>query len=90
MDEYTIDVVIDGKQDTLKTFCNTIYSAIDSMIGLDVVEEIISVTRLKDNKTWDVKDMDVKYLRNLRNQMDETLLNEGIQNVEEKYNEVQH
>jgi hypothetical protein len=88
MDEYTIDVVIDGKQDTLKTFCNTIYSAIDSMIGLDVVEEIISVTRLKDNKTWDVKNMDVKYLRNLRNQMDETLLNEGIQNVEEDYNEI--
>ena len=87
MDEYIIDVVVDGKQDKLKTFCNTIYSAIDSMIGLDFVDEIISVTRVSDNKTWDIeKDFDIEYLRSLRNEMDESLINEGLKEVEEIYN----
>ena len=87
MDEYIIDVVVDGKQDKLKTFCNTIYSAIDSMIGLDFVDEIISVTRVSDNKTWDIEeDFDIEYLRSLRNEMDESLINEGLKEVEEIYN----
>ena len=87
MDEYIINVIVDGKQDKLKTFCNTIYSAIDSMIGLDFVDEIISVTRVSDNKTWDIEeDFDIKYLRSLRNEMDESLINEGLKEVEEIYN----
>lgn len=87
MDEYIIDVIVDGKQDKLKTFCNTIYSAIDSMIGLDFVDEIISVTRVSDNKTWDIEeDFDIEYLRSLRNEMDESLINEGLKEVEEIYN----
>lgn len=87
MDEYIIDVVVEGKQDKLKTFCNTIYSAIDSMIGLDFVDEIISVTRVSDNKTWDIEeDFDIEYLRSLRNEMDESLINEGLKEVEEIYN----
>ena len=87
MDEYIINVVVDGKQDKLKTFCNTIYSAIDSMIGLDFVDEIISVTRVSDNKTWDIEeDFDIEYLRSLRNEMDESLINEGLKEVEEIYN----
>lgn len=87
MDEYIINVVVDGKQDKLKTFCNTIYSAIDSMIGLDFVDEIISITRVSDNKTWDIEeDFDIEYLRSLRNEMDESLINEGLKEVEEIYN----
>ena len=87
MDEYIINVVVDGKQDKLKTFCNTIYSAIDSMIGLDFVDEIISVTRVSDNKTWDIEvDFDIEYLRSLKNEMDESLINEGLKEVEEIYN----
>ena len=87
MDEYIINVVVGGKQDKIKTFCNTIYSAIDSMIGLDFVDEIISVTRVSDNKTWDIEeDFDIEYLRSLRNEMDESLINEGLKEVEEIYN----
>ena len=87
MDEYIINVVVDGKQDKLKTFCNTIYSAIDSMIGLDFVDEIISIIRVSDNKTWDIEeDFDIEYLRSLRNEMDESLINEGLKEVEEIYN----
>ena len=30
MDEYIVDVVINGKDDKLKTYCSSIYSAIDT------------------------------------------------------------
>ena len=57
------------------------------MIGLDFVDEIISVTRVSDNKTWDIEeDFDIEYLRSLRNEMDESLINEGLKEVEEIYN----
>ena len=49
MDEYIVDVVIDGKDDKLKTYCSSIYSAVDTMIGMDMVEEIKSITRTKDD-----------------------------------------
>ena len=48
MDEYEIDVVINGAPDKLKTYCGSIYSAIDSMLGIEMVEEIISVKRTID------------------------------------------
>ena len=57
MDEYVIDVVINGKADSLKTWCSSVYSAVDSMIGIDMVEDIKTITRTLDGKVWDVKDM---------------------------------
>ena len=85
MDEYIIEVVFDGKEEELKTFCNSVYSAVDSMLGIDMVEEIKTITRTADNKIWDVKDMDMEYLRQLRQEMDESLLADAFKNVEDLY-----
>tara|TARA_B110000858_G_scaffold86935_1_gene100462 strand:- start:130 stop:402 length:273 start_codon:yes stop_codon:yes gene_type:complete len=85
MDEYVIDVMIDNKPDELKTFCGSIYAAVDSMLGIDMVDEIKTITRTVDNKIWDVKDMDMKYLRQLRQEMDESLLADAFKNVEDLY-----
>lgn len=91
MDEYIIDVVIEGKADKLKTFCGSIYSAIDSMIGIEMVEEIQSVTRTIDGRVWDIADnMDVNYLRSLRKDMDFNMLHEGLKIVEETYHDTTH
>jgi len=90
MDEYIIDVIIDGQTDKLKTFCGSIYSAIDSMVGMDMVEKIITVTRIIDGRTWDIEDMDINYLRELRNEMDESLVADGLKIVEENYNDTTH
>jgi hypothetical protein len=38
MDEYVVDVLIDGHKETLKSFGNSIYSIIDSMITLESVD----------------------------------------------------
>ena len=90
MDEYIIDVVIDGKDDKLKTYCSSIYSAIDTMISIDMVEEIKSVTRTKDDKSWDTDNMNIVRLRELRGYISETDLQDAFKIVEEKYSEVQH
>ena len=90
MDEYIVDVVINGKDDKLKTYCSSIYSAIDTMIGIDMVEEIKSVTRTKDDKSWEVNMKSTTRLRELRSYIPETDLQDAFKIVEEKYNEVQH
>ena len=90
MDEYIVDVVIDGKDDKLKTYCSSIYSAVDTMIGMDMVEEIKSITRTKDDKSWDIKNMNIVRLRELRGYIPETDLQDAFKIVEEKYSEVQH
>ena len=90
MDEYIIDVVINGKNDKLKTYCSSIYSAVDTMIGMDMVEEIKSVTRTKDDKSWDIENMNIVRLRELRGYIPETDLQDAFKIVEEKYSEVQH
>ena len=90
MDEYIVNVVIDGKDDKLKTYCSSIYSAVDTMIGIDMVEEIKSVTRTKDDKSWDIDNMNIVKLRELRGYIPETDLQDAFKIVEEKYSEVQH
>jgi len=88
MDEYIIDVVINGKNDKLKTYCNSIYSAIDTMIGIDMVEGIKNITRTKDNKSWDINDMNIIELRELRGHIAEIDLQNAFKNVEEIHNEI--
>ena len=90
MDEYIVNVVIDGKDDKLKTYCSSIYSAIDTMISIDMVEEIKSITRTKDDKSWDIDNMNIVRLRELRGYIPETDLQDAFKIVEEKYSEVQH
>tara|TARA_R100000742_G_C4210122_1_gene36745 strand:- start:216 stop:482 length:267 start_codon:yes stop_codon:yes gene_type:complete len=88
MDEYIIDVVINGKNDKLKTYCSSIYSAIDTMIGIDMVEGIKNVTRTKDNKSWDINDMNIIELRELRGHIADIDLQNAFKNVEEIHNEI--
>ena len=88
MDEYIIDVVINGKNDKLKTYCSSIYSAIDTMIGINMVEGIKNVTRTKDNKSWDINDMNIIELRELRGNISEIDLQDAFKNVEEIHNEI--
>jgi hypothetical protein len=60
------------------------------MIGMDMVEEIKSVTRTKDDKSWDIENMNIVRLRELRGYIPETDLQDAFKIVEEKYSEVQH
>jgi hypothetical protein len=90
MDEYVIDVVINGKNDKLKTYCGSIYSAIDTMIGIDMIDEIKTVTRTKDDKAWDIENMNIEKLRELRGYIPEIELQDAFKVVEEVYHDTTH
>ena len=90
MDEYIIDVVINGKDDKLKTYCNSVLSAIDTMIGINMVDEIKSVTRTKDDKAWDIVEMNLEKLRELRGYIPEIELQDAFKTVEEAHHDTAH
>ena len=90
MDEYVIDVVINGELDSLKTWCSSVYSAVDSMIGIDMVEDIKTITRSLDGKIWDVKDMDIDYLRNLKENIDDNVLSDAFKTIEDLTHDSTH
>ena len=83
MDEYLVDVLIDGDRETLKSFGNSIYAIIDSMITLESVENVFFVTRTKDSQTWDVENIDLVRLRAMRNDIDPNALAESLHKITE-------
>tara|TARA_X000001382_G_scaffold1212_1_gene1450 strand:+ start:1103 stop:1363 length:261 start_codon:yes stop_codon:yes gene_type:complete len=83
MDEYVVDVLIDGHKETLKSFGNSIYSIIDSMITLESVEDVFLVTRTNDNQTWDVENIDLVRLRAMRKEIDPNALADSLHSITE-------
>ena len=83
MDEYVVDVLIDGHKETLKSFGNSIYSIIDSMITLESVEDVFLVTRTNDNQTWDVENIDHVRLRAMRKDIDPNALADSLHSITE-------
>ena len=83
MDEYVVDVLIDGHKETLKSFGNSIYSIIDSMITLESVEDVFLVTRTNDNQTWDVENIDLIRLRAMRKEIDPNALADSLHSITE-------
>jgi hypothetical protein len=55
------------------------------MISIDMVEEIKNVTRTKDDKFWEVNMKSTTKLRELRNHIPETDLQDAFKIVEENY-----
>ena len=88
MDEYLVEVLIDDEPETLKTFANSIYSVIDSMITFEGVQDIFKVTNTSNDTIWNVEEMDVNYLRKLRSGIDPNLLTEYLK--DEALGEVKH
>ena len=70
MDEYNLEVIIDGHKETIKTYANSIEHAIDAMVVLDNVESIYIAIRTKDNKTWKFDKGELDYLREMRGLID--------------------
>ena len=60
------------------------------MIGMDMVEEIKSITRTIDDKSWDIENMNIKRLRELRGYIPETELQDAFKIVEEVYHDTTH
>ena len=66
MDEYIVAVYMDGEAEQLKTYAPSEFEAMDSMVTLDGVDEVLKIVRTKDNKSWSVDHLNLKKLRELR------------------------
>jgi hypothetical protein len=66
MDEYIIDVLNDGEKQQLKTYATTVYQALDSMLSFQGISKIYTIVRSKDKESWNVTNSNLKYLREMR------------------------
>jgi midasin (ATPase involved in ribosome maturation) len=78
MDEYIVEVVIDNHRETIKTYATSIYSAIDSLITMSMIDVVLHVTCTTNGRTWDVEGMDMKAMREMRAEIDEEALLESF------------
>ena len=80
MYEFTCKVIIDGKEDVIKTFAFSVIEAIDNLVQMSIVEDVLSLTRDNPKKTWDF--IGNFYLRrNLRDEVeDESLIIKELNN----------
>jgi len=66
MDEYLLDVVIDGHKEKIKVYTDSIENVVDAMVSLVSVESILTVVRTKDNNRWSFNDGGLDHLRKIR------------------------
>ena len=88
MDEYLLNVLIDDHKETLKTYATSVYSAVDNIVAFDFVQDIFKVVKKECNTTWHIKDMDLDYLRMLRDNLDKDSVVEYLN--DEALNEYKH
>ena len=78
MDEYIADVLIDNHRKKIKTYANSIYSAIDILISMSVVNAVFTVSCTEDGRSWDVEGMDMVAMRQMRADITEEALREAF------------
>tara|TARA_R100000988_G_C3999260_1_gene167846 strand:- start:613 stop:891 length:279 start_codon:yes stop_codon:yes gene_type:complete len=80
MHEYECEVIIDSEVETIKTFAFTIVEAIDNLISMAAVQDIVNLTQVNTGKNYPFMG-DIKLLRQMRSKIDneqliyETLIN---------------
>ena len=73
MEEYVITITdSDNETSNIKSFAETIEELVDNIVCLEYVKTIISVKRIRDNKTWNITTYDKdgnykwKYVKGVR------------------------
>ena len=68
MEEYLLEVEIDGNKDTIKTFARSVEYAVDNIVKLNSVDRLFNIINLDTQESWEFNE-DIKVLRDLRNKM---------------------
>ena len=68
MEEYLLEVEIDGKKDAIKTFARSVEYAVDNIVKMESVDRLFNIINLDTQESWEFNE-DIKMLRELRNQM---------------------
>ena len=68
MEEYLLEVEIDGNKDAIKTFARSVEYAVDNIVKMESVDRLFNIINLDTQESWEFNE-DIKMLRELRNQM---------------------
>lgn len=68
MEEYLLEVEIDGNKDTIKTFARSVEYAVDNIVKMESVDKLFNIINLDTQEFWEFNE-DIKVLRDLRNKM---------------------
>ena len=52
MDEFTLDVIIDGHEEKILTYATSLSMIIEALIDIEAVSYLSKVVRTRDNKEW--------------------------------------
>jgi hypothetical protein len=52
MDEFTLDVIIDGHEEKILTYATSLYTIVETLIDIEAVSYLSKVVRTRDNKEW--------------------------------------
>tara|TARA_R100000963_G_C4550588_1_gene43696 strand:+ start:248 stop:505 length:258 start_codon:yes stop_codon:yes gene_type:complete len=84
MDEYTLEVNIEGHKEEIKSYSNSIHHVVDAMVNLNTIVSISKITRTRDKQVWNFDDASLDKLRELRNEIqNEALIYEQLEKVKE-------
>ena len=80
MDEYIITIIdSDNETASIKSYAETVEELIDNMVCMEHIKSIASVIRVKDNKTWNIKDdVSLSLLREYRKRITDHV---GLRNI---------
>ena len=83
MEEYIIDVNFDGQKDIIKTYASSVYEAVDTIVAIENITDIISIVRSEDKKSWKTENINLSKLRELRSSInDENLIYQELKEKE--------
>ena len=84
MYEYLLTVIIDGEEEEIKSYANSIHHVVDLMVSIESIVSILKVKRTKDNKVWQFKEKGLSDLKELRNSItDEASIQKELAKFEE-------
>ena len=80
MDEYIINVTIGGHPEEIKSYGKSVHHIVDTIINMSAVTDIITISRIRDKKTWSLKkEFDLEIMRKLRNEIqNESVITEAL------------
>ena len=72
-----------GKKDIIKTYASSVYEAVDTIVAIETITDIISIVRSEDKKSWKTDNINLSKLRELRNSInDEALIYQELKDRE--------
>ena len=72
MDEFSLDVIIDGHEENILTYATSLHMIIESLLNIEAISYVSKVVRTKDNKEWLLLEGDLIELREDINKEDFT------------------